>query len=383
MGEYTAIEWAAHTFNPWEGCTKVSEACRNCYAETRAERFKSVKWGKGHPRRRTSPGNWRKPLQWNKAARELRLQAFTLNQPPPPRPRVFCLSLGDIADEEVPESWRDDTFALAELCTELDWLFLTKRVDVLRDYLAKRYPNGIPDHFWVGCTVEDQTRADERIPILLEIPARVRFLSVEPLLGPVDLGLRFAGVPAANWSDGSSTPAGPYPWPSRWIRLRHPVRADPICMAAGLASPNTEAGPAVYRAHSNRHGALSVETPGGRLGVKPDEFESLPGVDWVIAGGESGPGARPSHPDWFRSIRDQCAAAGVPFLFKQWGKYAYSRDPWENDALDPVKRKGEVCINLAGGQGFHGEGAIYMVRLGKKKAGRLLDGRTWDEVPTP
>jgi len=179
-----------------------------------------------------------------------------------------------------------------------------------------------PKNIWLGVTAENQQRADERIPILLQIPAAVRFVSVEPMLGPVDI--------------------------YRWLRCH-------ICSNNGsYYNPNDEV----------------EECP-----ICSSEDPSL--LDWVICGGETGPGARPVHPDWVRSLRDQCQDAGVPFFFKSWGEWGRRGETgitlndgpfgcWDNDEFRP------------GAISSHGE---HMVRVGKKKAGRILDGRTWYEMP--
>ena len=192
--------------------------------------------------------------------------------------------------------------------------FLAHRACFMSSFLARDLGN-----LWLGVSVEDQATADVRIPRLLEIPAKVRFLSVEPMLGPVDVGLQSATCKCCPR------------WPSRWVRLNRTVRADwPLTKEkADMCAP-----PGIYLAHSNQHGALAVNTPGGLLGIKPDEFECLPGLDWVICGGESGPGARPLNPEWVRSLCDQCVTAGVPFFFKQWGGNKKIDGHWGGNVLD-------------------------------------------------
>lgn len=254
--ENSNIEWTDHTFNPWIGCAKVSPGCHHCYAETLMDtRYGRVKWGKGQPRSRTSAANWRKPRQWNKAA-----EGATQ------RPRVFCASLADWLDDEVPIEWLAELMDLIRETPNLDWLLLTKRpenFDRLGDaisyaeqdtrYWLSEWSGGeAPHNVWVGTTVEDQQRADERIPALLDIPARCRFLSCEPLLGPLDLSGFFGG---------------PY-----------------VGLPGDVVVPNYNFG-----------------------------------IDWVIVGGESGPKARPIKKEWVRDIRDRCDVAQVAFFFKQWG----------------------------------------------------------------
>lgn len=300
MGQDSKIEWTDHTFNPWIGCTKVSPGCLHCYAETLMDtRYGRVQWGPGNPRSRTSEANWKSPLRWNREAFD------ATHERDWHRPRVFCASLADWLDAEVPIAWLAELLALIRATQNLDWLLLTKRPQNwaerirlarnhltvedpetalwLNEWLPKRKSAGMParagvapQNVWIGTTVEDQTRADERIPLLLTIPARVRFLSCEPLLGPLDIG-------------------------------------DHIHIL-------------------------------GRYFI-----------DWVICGGESGPGARPMHPGWARSLRDQCDAAGVPFLFKQWGEWRPAHD------------------STASVPHTFGDGE-RMFRVGKHAAGRLLDG---------
>lgn len=252
MAENSSIEWTTHTFNPWIGCTKVSAACDNCYAEEWNNRFDGgANWGPHAPRRRTK--TWGNPVKWNKQAEGASA-----------RPRVFCASLADFADnhKSIQPEWRQDLIDLIDQTPNLDWLMLTKRPqNVMRLYEWRNRP--IPDNIWIGTTVEDQKTANQRIPHLLGIPARVRFLSCEPLLGPVDLE-----YPKGIWPDGPPHCCSGYD-----------------CGCKGM----------------------------------PTEPPLIYDLNWIITGGESGNNHRPDNADWYRSLRDQCAAAGVPFLFKQWG----------------------------------------------------------------
>lgn len=175
MAENSKIEWTTHTFNPWIGCQKVSPGCDNCYAEAMMDhRYGRVKWGPHGERVRTSDANWRKPRQWAKAANGS-------------RPRVFCASLADVFDNQVPPEWRADLFALISETPELDWLLLTKRPE----NISKMWPPlpGPWRNVWLGTTCEDQERADRRVRLLQEMRDRVPvlFLSCEPLIGPIDL----------------------------------------------------------------------------------------------------------------------------------------------------------------------------------------------------
>lgn len=340
MAENTAIEWADHTFNPWVGCTKVSPGCDHCYAESwakRAGKAAGVQWG--GERRRTSEANWRKPLQWNQLSEQWVRNGGQ-------RARVFCSSLADVFDNQVPPQWRQDLFELIRQTPHLDWLLLTKRignaVPMVRSHgaIAGNGTRYLPDNVWLGATIVNQVEADRDVPKLLrmraELGARVLFVSIEPMLGPIDLRPMF----------------------------EH--RAD-------------------------QHGDT--------------------GVHWVIVGGESGPGARPMHPDWARSLRDQCAEAGVPFLFKQWGEWLPVNQQTSefNDRLYRSNRVAKLhesqgaldelygrtctiqqCVIQADGTAVdilapmafqQGKVSMQTFRVGKKAAGRQLDGRTHDEFP--
>jgi protein gp37 len=290
MAENTKIEWAHHTFNPWIGCTKVGPGCDNCYAEADFDKRRHVvQWGAGNPRKRTAPSTWAQPIKWNAEAQRLGV-----------RYRVFCASLADVFDNAVDREWRDDLATLILSTPNLDWLLLTKRIGNAGEMLGEMFLDGPPDNVWIGATIVNQEEADRDIPKLLAVPAAKRFLSMEPLLGPVDLGLQ-----CENWSDD--------------IVMDPETGAYECCKACD------------YTGIGN-------------------------GLNWIIVGGESGPGARPMHPDWARSLRDQCEAAGVPFLFKQWGEWRPATG-------------GELC-----------EGHEF-IKVGKKAAGRLLDGREWNGVP--
>lgn len=294
--ENSKIEWTTHTFNIAEGCTKVSPACANCYAERRDKMYHEGKhWGVGSSRKMMREPYWRQPLKWNAKA-----------EAEGTRPRVFCSSLADVF-EDHPDLFvpRNRLFQLIRDTPNLDWLLLTKRpenieklmtpVDCLWGFYGSDWDFTKLGNVWLGTTVENQEYADKRIPELLKIPAKVRFLSIEPMLGPVD----FTAI------------GYPHPLLQYWCyncQAKTLERCCPVCGGTGYSATDS--------------------------------------VDWIIAGGETSQNARQSHPDWFRSLRDQCNAAGVAFHFKQWGE-------------------------------FNADGE----RVGKKNAGRLLDGRTWDELP--
>jgi len=336
MSDTTKIEWCDSTFNPWEGCQKVGPGCDHCYAETRNARFgggAAVNWGPGAPRRRTSAANWRKPLAWN-----AQHEAFFAEHGR--RQRVFCASLADVFDNAVSPQWRADLFNLILSTPNLDWLLLTKRIGNAARMIDEVLPDNMKalpaDHpvawpwanVWIGATVVNQAEADRDIPKLLAVPAAKRFLSIEPLLGPVDL----TSIDVMG-GDG----------------VIFPLKGTSDCV-------DDEGAPA----------------------------DDIPALDWVIVGGESGPNARPMHPDWARSLRDQCQAAGVPFLFKQWGEWV----PYEDSAQPPFKWSqhgheidGHVLPDFESEDGqrqreWHCDWSDMLLarRVGKKAAGRLLDG---------
>lgn len=348
MADETGINWADSTFNPWIGCTKVGPGCDHCYAEADFDlRKHRAKWGPGNPRSRTSPANWKKPLQWNAQPfsecmkcgwrGELRDAEIVKNPPgfhPPvdsaslcpgchhpmlkaARRRVFCASLADVFDNEVPEQWRRDLFDLIRATPNLDWLLLTKRIGnaqrLFDDAHMVPFDGGSlydwPANVWLGATVVNQEEADRDIPKLLAVPARVRWISAEPLLGPVDL--------------------------SDYLRPKFRASSDPDW--------------------KDLHGPL----------------------DWVVVGGESGTNARPMHPEWARSLRDQCEAAGVPFLFKQHGEWISGEDIDNCSLSSPEIADADQYFRV---HSWPDRAESY--RVGKKAAGRLLDGKLHHEFPS-
>lgn len=336
----TGISWTDYTFNAWMGCTKVSPACKFCYAERDFDhRYHMTKWGDAGTRVRTSSKNWAQPHKWNEQAKRDRV-----------RRRVFCASLADVFEDwkgEIRDShgdtlmicpkghrdsfvWsqaphslpcssecgeqmrpmnmddvRADLFKLIDATPMLDWLLLTKRIENVHR-MWPFVPTVIPRisrlgkfrrNVWLGTSVENQKYLEIRLPELSGTKdlCPVQFLSCEPLLGPLDFAMR----------------------------------------ADGTGSALTEGG-----------------------------------INWVIAGGESGPEARPSNPDWYRSLRDQCSAAGIPFHFKQWGE-------WKEYAESDEALWTE--FGKADNRAFDEETIVH--RIGKKKSGRVLDGVLHDAFP--
>jgi protein gp37 len=334
VGANSKIEWTDATWNPLRArsrssgklgthCVKVSPGCEHCYAEAINRRF-----GTGLTYRRQAnvetfadPRTLTQPLAWQR-----------------PR-RVFVGSMTDVFGEWVERHTLAKLLGIAAYCRRHTFQFLTKRPERMCVLLAQMTlaeclnaaglaPDFLPAwplaNVWLGVTAEDQQRADERIPWLLKTPAAARFVSCEPLLGPINLN--------ADWIIPRCSGCG-----------RHSLCPDSLCDGA---------------------------------------YRQGPVVNWLIAGGESGPQARPCHPDWARSLRDQCRAAGVPFFFKQWGDWA------------PVKQCRAPAVGRMTDNDWWAcdDGRVIpcrepnpygqrLVRFGKKSAGRLLDGREWSEFP--
>ena len=377
MANETNIAWTDKTFNPVRGCTKVSPACANCYAEAMSARNPALLgvWGPNGTRIVASEAMWKQPLKWE-------AQAIKMGQ----RIRVFCASLADVFEDwqrlmhypwpqrgiHLPKldlvlktpagKWypgseqkshgfhnnavtfddvRDRLWTLIESTPHLDWQLLTKRPENVACMVPAHWmANGFPPNVWLGATVESQEWADKRIPELLKIPAKVRFLSIEPLLGPVDLtGDNLWGGPCPHCIHGEVE------WDTNApLECRH-------CENCG----------------------------------RTDE----PAIHWVIVGGESGGKARPMHPDWALSLQRQCLTAGVPFFFKQWGKWypeldVEKADPDGRADYAKMKRRGFQVCNLAGGMGFHGERVQMMKPISKRhpQFDKLL-GVTFQQFPQP
>ena len=386
MADRTKIEWTDATVNAVNGCTVVSPGCTNCYAM----RLAGTRM-RDHPTRAGLTVDTKAGPVWNG---QVRLNEAALLQPlrwRRPR-RIFWNAHGDLFHESVPDEWIDRVFAVCALTPQHQHQILTKRSARMRDYLSTRagdwmivWPDanppgslpitrheqrqamqgkGWPDarlrpsfplpNVWLGVSAEDQTRADERIPDLLATPAAVRFVSAEPLLGEI----RLDAVDAAGWDECFTKPdaRGRLNALTGWCYGEERIGTAWEDWCAG--------GP-------DEHG----------MGGPPDWPK--PGwakLDWVIAGGESGPGARPMHPDWARSLRDQCTAAGVPFFFKQWGEW-HPCEMEEDGVCRPMPGHGP--FNSWSAPMFDADATQgWNWRLtGKAHAGRTLDGRTWDELP--
>ena len=372
MSDGSRIEWTDATWSPVTGCTRVSPGCDHCYIERTppfrmaGRRFLAVCGrcnGHGSADEGICPecrgkGTW--PGDGTGSSTGVQLHPERLDQPLKWRkPRmIFVCSMADLFHDDVPEAYLVEVFARIAVSTRHVFQVLTKRPARMRAlFKAERFVEAVAQtaervwqgpgwhhatstqwpgwplpNVWAGVSAENQTWADRRIPILLDTPAAVRWVSAEPLLGPLDLG---------------------------------------------------------------EHTGYLVPGPG--CPCERDEPYCAPTLDWVVAGGESGPNARPVHPDWIRGLRDQCQATGVPFLFKQWGEWApdgrSDEHGWHANIPRTATDPRRLVIHTAGmtamhpGNPFnpfergHPGWAMAMRRVGKKTAGRVLDGRTWDEYP--
>lgn len=335
MADTTAISWCDRTWSPWEGCTKVSPACDHCYAARRNTWLRrGENWGTGAPRRLTT--DWNKPRRWNaEAARAGR------------RISVFP-SICDPFDNEVPDEMFERFFSLIAATPNITWLLLTKRIGNARRILDNAAMvisegsfawsvDGAPmlPNVWLGATVVTQAEAERDVPKLLDTPARVRFVSIEPMLGPVDL---------------------------RNLRLA------PRALPEGIKAVND---------------ATVIDAMRGERITNLGIAYAAPRLDWVICGGESGPGARPMHPDWARSLRDQCAAAGVPFHFKQWGDFLPASADQDDPQVANVPASRLYWSDGAKWDRFDGQrgGVDLVARVGTARSGRLLDGVEHNAFP--
>jgi protein gp37 len=268
MSDITKIEWTDHTFNPWWGCSRVSPACVHCYADSTARRWGHELWRRNGERRMLSEQNWRHPLRWNRDAERAGVPA-----------KVFCASMADVfEDHPALAEPRKRLWGLIESTPWLRWQLLTKRPE----NVAAMAPWGgdWPSWAWLGVSAETQRWADTRIPVLVALPARVRFISAEPLLGPVDFS---AWMPAgdARWQCGAC----------RWFFAGEWRERCPQCGGDGCFSGS--------HAGNGR--------PGGHQ------------LSWIIVGGESGSRPRPMELSWAAGIVSQCRASQVPVFVKQLG----------------------------------------------------------------
>lgn len=503
----TKIEWTEHTWNPIVGCTVTSPGCTNCYAMKQAARIERM--GNAPHYAGTTQDSKAGPV-WTGHVALASEQAITS----PLRRRTpttyFVNSMGDIFHPNVPDNWIDRVFAIMALCPQHTFQVLTKHSGRMQEYLSRiciwsdwaaqaTEATGDPcsaskvedcifplPNVWLGVSAEDQTRADQRIPDLLSTPAAVWFVSVEPMLGAIDVRQhlghdpvyekqakreiclsvgserRFGHPSGRNNMEASQESLGPLAaknsepsvqssagrtrqrriLPSQSDDRRE--EGDGIGASPGVAAPSRpdprrnddqsqerceERQPAKKLGDGNlpgsadprdthpesgsclqpiwpeeQHGEADHKSglgnstapqgrgsaqgdSGGLQRIIPDYIKDLPrgpSISWLIVGGESGPAARPMHPDWARDLRDQCAAAGTAFFFKQWGEWVQADHTVCPDSYMGTNKA--VWLGWNGVQAkpsHHGlDRPIGVIRVGKKRAGRLLDGREWNEVPT-
>jgi protein gp37 len=328
MGKDSKIEWCTHTFNPWRGCTKVSAGCTHCYAETLSHRNPKILgiWGDNGTRVVAAEERWKEVERWNKAAADDNAEyQLRVNTPDYKHTEAYAGGFRWIE----PERPR---------------VFCASLADVFEDRSE---------------LVEPRARLSE----LIEDTPHLDWL----LLTKRPENIVRLWDDARNEAGGGTPLRDGFGWPGNVWPMTTVENADQLGRIDKLLSAGSTA--TVL--------GLSIEP---LLGPMPTLGEYLDGIDWVIVGGESGPGARPCHPDWVRSIRDQCKNTGTAFFFKQWGTWFPIDMPWEQDNPKCLADN-EQWLNLKGGCGFHGDEVWRMRRVSKQSAGRVLDGRTHDEFP--
>lgn len=388
MAATTPIEWTEATWNPIVGCSLATPGCTNCYAMRMAARLDRM--GQAHYAGLTQPSKagaiWTSKLAL--APESILLAPLRRRKPT----TYFVNSMGDLFHEDAPDEWIDRVFAVMALCPQHTFQVLTKRSGRMRAWFSQERPRGTPaeilaelyvshpeiagswpldaaravdvgkrgwplPNVWLGVSAEDQPRADVRVPDLLATPAAVRFVSAEPLLGPIDFRL-------LRFKSGDDLP-------------------DEMRVNSEHGSINALSGISTWPASHYQTPVIARQSRIVEGELWQSEGESRR-IEWIIVGGESGPSARPMHPDWARSIRDQCKAAGVPFFFKQWGEWLD-----EQEATARHRAPGPEMFDRFGapkGNRWHPYEAAdrnggAMIRVGKARAGRFLDGRTHDDMP--
>lgn len=291
----TKIEWTEKTWNPITGCQRVSAGCQHCYAERMTKRLAAMGQEK-YQKLINEQGRFNGVLKFDKATLEIPRKVK--------KPTVwFVNSMSDVFHGQMHFLWHPRIWQVMADTPQHTYQILTKRAENMQEVVSELVKQfGVLPNVWLGVSVENQAAANERIPHLLQTPAAIRFLSCEPLLGPVELGRWLPPAPGVSW-------------------------AHEVMEAWG---------------------------------------EDTNKIDWVITGGESGPGARQMHPDWARLLRDQCVAADVPFFFKQWGEWLPLASADEASNYRGAMREGKN---------------VRWIKVGKKTAGCLLDGREWKEMP--
>lgn len=383
----TKIEWTktenedgsetkGETWNPIAGCDKISAGCANCYAIKDAHRLagnpnpKIAAKYEGTTKIENGKMNWTGRI--NFASDDVLLQPMRWTRPR----KIFVNSMSDLFHESVPDEQIDKIFAVMAMSPHHTFQILTKRPERMRNYLSDEFlrvriwlaSNELSDPYkdnavlkklrktngkglfplpnvHLGVSVENQKAADERIPLLLETPAAVRWLSCEPLLKEIKI--------------------------SRWLKIAWQCSGCRGYFSGGWKMTCPDCERKEYWCGSHQFNGRNVKS-------HPNfPAQEGIGIDWVVVGGESGANARPIHPDWVRSLRDQCVSAGTPFFFKQWGSwFPMCEKPVEGTEWSIGKAEALSHIHL-----WDDAGGNVSLNIGKKNAGRFLDGRTWDEFP--
>lgn len=338
--------YTPETLNPFIGCSKISAGCENCYAETQAH-IRSFNSKTPQYQHVIDKGRWNgkvhmvesqlyKPYHWKK-----------------PR-AIFVGSMGDIFHESISFERINQLFSIMSDSDQHVYILLTKRPNHLLNFINwKSNQLGVPwqpkNNVWIGVSAENQKEADWRIPILQQMPIAVKFVSIEPMLGPINLTKWMQPFTNCTYYDGGCT--------------------RPENVFADTHNPNSRPGISSCRSEYCPFGSQ--------------------GLNWVIVGGETGPKARPMHPDWVRSVRDQCQKAGTPFFFKQWGRWSPYVDSWS--VSDIIKSKTETKVVDKSGAVYNAyeggflswvdKGCKTVYRVGRKPAPNLLDGKQYHNWP--
>lgn len=351
----TKIEWADMTINPVVGCSKCSPGCDNCYAEKMAARLaKMPQTAAKYAGVVDECGKWTGIIDFEVSC--------LLRLPKNPK-RIFVGSMCDLFHDSVMDSHLAHIMGHIGLTgsnTHHAFILLTKRPERMKEFFTHWKPYREIKNVWLGVTVCNQAEADKKIPLLLDTPAAKRFVSVEPMLGPVDLSLYTGNIFCCHDCG------------------HRELVCSSGCPSCGrVYAPSEDASSWVYCEDCKTSFLNNEICVCSECGGKTSSPSAS--LDWVICGGETGPKARPMHPDWVRGLRDQCEAAGVPFFFKGWGEWTPA-----------FYQSGGFQVN-SDADIPHGYAAMYhvfpetpefrMYKVGKRRSGRLLDGREWNEVP--
>lgn len=330
----TGIEYVDETWNIMSGCTPITVGCTHCYAERMARRLAGRF---GYPE---APHHFDVTLRPDRLDEPLRRKKPT---------RYLVCSMGDLFHKDVPGAFLFKAIGMMQTCNNHTFLVLTKRpkrmAAIIDQWFDAYRSEGLSveqvlPNVWLGVTAENEATANIRIPVLLSIPAAKHWVSLEPMLGPIDVKpylYEQAGFECEAVTDDKA---------ADFDMVFQAKGEEPIQMPVRMTNPYT-----------------------------------IPALDWVVLGGETGPGARPMHPDWVRKVRDDCVAAGIDYFFKGWGAFTPESDGgWKNQyVVSALRDGGHWHVDDIGKHGI--QPCALMWKVGKKAAGRLLDGREWNEMP--